>query len=187
MADNQFLSPGGYYGAGVPDLGQSGDSAVDLMRLIDSLEALVSAAVRIPWVNKVLLDRDDLLDLIDQLRVTVPEDVQEARSVLQEREDMLNEAEAEAERIRRRAQEEALARLSETDQVKAAQQLAHDLLEEARREAAAIRHDADAYALEVLSRLESEVASQLNTIRGGVRTLQAAVRNGVHPPSDRRE
>lgn len=183
MADNRF-PPGGYYGSGVPEYGQGSDSAVELMHLIDSLEALVGAAVRIPWINKVLLDREELLDVIDQMRVSLPDGMQDVRAAHQDIEEMREQARAEAEEIKRRAQEEAYLRLSETDQVRAAQTLARDIIVRARDDAEAIKRDADTYALEVLTRLERDLNSQLNTIRGGVRTLQTATRNGAHPPDD---
>lgn len=186
MVDNRF-PPGGYYGSGTPEYGQGSDSAEELLRLIDALEALIGAAVRIPWINKVLLDREELLDIVDQARVTVSEPTEIEQTLANARTEaaqILADAQAKADEITRGAQQEAYARLSETDQVKAAQTLARDIIIQARDDANGIRHDADNYALEVLTRLERELTTQLGTIRGGVRTLQSSLRNGSQPPDD---
>lgn len=183
MADNRF-PPGGYYGSGFPEYSPGADAAGELLRLLDGLEALIGAAVRIPWINKVLLDREELLDIIDQMRVSIPAEPAGVSVAEQEADELLERARAEADEILRRAQEQAYALVAETDQVKAAQVFVKKILDDAQFEAADIKHGADNYALDVLTRLESQLAAQLNTIRGGVRALEATAANGNHPPED---
>lgn len=183
MADNQFY-PGGHFIAGASEFGSGSDSSADLLRLVDGLENQIAVAIRIPWLDKVLLDREELLDLIDQMRVALPEDVHDARDLLHERQEVLDAAEREAVQITQRARDEAMARLADTDQVKQAQTLAREIRLAAEQEAASRRRDADAYALEVLLRLEQSLGDQLSTVRGGVQALQSGLRNGVHHTDD---
>jgi vacuolar-type H+-ATPase subunit H len=139
--------------------------------LIERLEALVANGRRLPFTNSVIIDQADALEWIDQLRVTIPEEIKSARRVTNEVERLLEQAREEAEQILARAQEQATYLIEERELTRQAEELSHEIVRQAQLEADEIRHGADDYASEVLVGLESEVMRTLKTIKRGLELL----------------
>jgi cell division septum initiation protein DivIVA len=147
-----------------------------------------------PMGGGVLVDRKRLLDLIDQLRVSIPANIRQARDVMQKREQTLAEADAEAKGIIGAAQHEANRRLSEDALLREAraeagrlqreaQSLAQGIIQEAhqradqelgqaRDQARQQMTEADQYALAVLTRLDRQMTAFLNNVHQGIESLQ---------------
>ncbi len=134
---------------------------------------------KLPLTNNIVVDQAAALDLIDQLRVAVPEEVRQAKRVNQESERILEKAQEEADRIVARAQEQAAFLIEERELTRAAEVRSAEIVEEGRREADEIRRGADEYAASVLVRLEGECVKTLQSIRHGIQMLDE--RRGVEP------
>ena len=80
---------------------------MDVLVLIDKLDDLVHGASTLPMTDKVMIDRDQIYDLLDQMRATIPEEIKQARWIVKERQEMLAEAKEEAERLLGEAREES--------------------------------------------------------------------------------
>ena len=132
---------------------------------------------RLPLTNNVVVDQATALDLIDQLRVAVPEEVRQAKRVNQESERILEKAQEEADRIVARAQEQAAFLIEERELTRAAEVRSQEIVEDGHREADEIRRGADEYAASVLVRLEGECVKTLQSIRHGIQMLDE--RRGV--------
>jgi hypothetical protein len=154
---------------------------VDVLQLIDRLEQLVSSGTRLPLSSRIMIDEQEFLDIVDQLRVTVPEEMKQARRFSQERDRVLQEAEQEAEKVINAAQERALLMLQDNEIVRLAQDEARRLLDEGEQYADEIKRGADVYALEVLSGLESELTKLLVTTRKGRATLDRSAHREPEP------
>jgi vacuolar-type H+-ATPase subunit E/Vma4 len=139
--------------------------------LIERLEALVANGRKLPFTESVIIDQADALEYIDQLRVTVPEEVKSARRVTNETERLLEQAREEAEQILARAQEQATYLIEERELTRQAEELSHEIIRQAQMEADETRRGADDYASEVLVRLETEVMRTLKTIKHGLELL----------------
>jgi cell division septum initiation protein DivIVA len=146
---------------------------VDIMFLLERLESLIATGTGVPRTRKVLVDKDDVLDLIDQLRVAVPEEVHAAKRINAEGERIIEKANEEAARIAARAQETAAYLIGERGLTEAAQAEGERILDEARRAADGVRLGADEYAAEILGGLEAEVRKSLAGIEKGIGVLQA--------------
>ena len=132
----------------------------------------------------MFVDAEKLLELVDQLRVAVPQDVSEAEEVLRKREDLLNQSLGEARRIRASAENEFRSRIDDNELIHEAQKQSEKLVEEAQGKAQRIldtadsdantrRSSADQYSQEVLYKLEQEVAGLLGTVRNGIEVLES--------------
>ena len=154
---------------------------MDVLQLIDRLEQLVSAGTRLPLSSRIMIDEQEFLDIVDQLRVTVPEEMKQARRFSQERDRVLQQAEQEAEKVINAAQERALLMLQDNEIVRLAQDDARRLLNEGEQYADEIKRGADVYALEVLSGLESELTKLLVTTRKGRATLDRSAYQMTEP------
>jgi cell division septum initiation protein DivIVA len=145
---------------------------MDIQHLIDRLEQSLAESRRIPLTANLIVDEDRIFNLIDQMRVTLPEEVKRANRVEAEKDRILAQAQEEAERIRELAKQEAAELVKRDTIMAAAQQRADTILERARREADILRHDSDAYVMEVLSKLEEDLLRSLSVVRNGMRKIQ---------------
>ena len=109
---------------------------MDVLVLIDKLDELVATAKNVPMTDQVRIDREELLEIIDQMRSTIPEEIKQARWIVKERQEMLAEAKREAERLISEAREQAEREASQQEVVKLAERQAHELLEQAPRRGA---------------------------------------------------
>ena len=144
---------------------------MDIIFLVERLEALIASGKKLPLTNTIVLDQSAVLDLVDQLRVAVPDEVRQARRVTEEAGRIVEKAREEAETILDRAREQAAFLTEERELVKGAEQRAREILDRANEEAIEIRRGADEYAAGVLVRLEGECIKALTSIKRGIEML----------------
>ncbi len=144
---------------------------MDIQHLVDRLEDLIDEGRHIPLSRYTLIDEERALELIDQMRISIPEEIEKARRVLQQRDRVMAQANEEAERLVNLAKEQGDALISREAIAQAAQSRAANIIEQARREAEAIQADADRYVMEVLSKLESELIRTLTVVRNGINVV----------------
>src|SRR5918995_261981 len=121
---------------------------MDVLVLIDKLDDLVHNARPVPLTDQVRVDREEIYDLLDQMRATIPEEIKQARWIVKERQEMLAEAQREAERI----------------------------VKEAREREREIRLGAEDYADDILSTLEVNLQKFLQAVQRGRDRLQGRER-----------
>ncbi|MHB0868218.1 MAG: ATP synthase subunit B family protein [Chloroflexota bacterium] len=152
---------------------------MDILYLLDRLETVLTTGSRIPLSGKTVVDEHECLDIIDQMRVAVPEEVKQAKKMQGERERLIQEAEERASRIVAHAQEQASGMAQQHEIVKAAEAKARRILEDAEEDARDRRAGADRYAAESLSELEGRLTDLLGVVRNGIRALDTEeTRNG---------
>jgi len=140
--------------------------------MIDRLEELLNESRPLPFTHNVIVDEDRMLDLIDQMRVSIPEEVKKAQQLLAQRDRVVAQAQEEANRTLAIAREKGEQLIERDPIVQAAQTQAQQIIEKAHGEAEAIRRDADQYVFDTLTRLEVEMDRILTQVRNGIRTLQ---------------
>src|SRR5919197_386878 len=73
---------------------------MDVLVLIDKLDDLVHNAKAVPLTDQVRIDREEIYDILDQMRATIPEEIKQARWIVKERQEMLDEARRQARETR---------------------------------------------------------------------------------------
>jgi vacuolar-type H+-ATPase subunit H len=141
------------------------------MYLVERLEELLTDGRKVHWKSLVMVDQNEALDLVDQLRMAIPEEVKTARRVNSEVDRLLESAREEAKQILARAQEQATYLIEERELTRQAEEMGLEIVRQARSEGDATRRGADDYAAEVLSKLEVEVMRTLKSIRLGLDVL----------------
>jgi hypothetical protein len=139
--------------------------------LIEQLERQIATGRSMPLTNNVIIDQARALDLLDQLRVAVPEEVRQAKRISEETERIVERAQEEAERILARAQEQAAFLIEERELTRAAEIRSAEIIADGEREAEEIRRGADEYAQSVLIQLEGECIKALQSIKRGLALL----------------
>lgn len=146
---------------------------MDILHLVDRLEEVFNDGRPIPLTRKLAVDEDRVLELIDQMRVSIPEEVKKAQQILNQRDKILAQAQEEAQRTVQLAQEKAAQLVEKETIVEQARQRAQEIIQQAELDAEGIRADADDYVLDALTRLEAETAKSLQQIRNGINKLRA--------------
>lgn len=155
---------------------------MDIINIIDRLETLIDTSKAVPVSGNILVEKRKVMELVDQLRLTVPEEVRSAEQVLGQKDQILNMAQTDARRTKSMAEDELRNRLNHSELVTQAeakaQQTVRDaedrathILQQSEAESASRRTDADAYALRSLRGLESELASIVGSVRKGIEVL----------------
>ena len=143
-----------------------------LDELINRMYDMVQDAKGIPLAGeKCILERDQMLDLLDELRSTLPNDLQAAQDIVAKRNDLLASGKREAEAIRRKAEEDARQMVSETEIVVAARKKAKEvqgnaeLMRQAEERSRELKRSANEYCEDTLKRTEEAVALSLDEVR----------------------
>ncbi len=143
-----------------------------LIELLDRLEGIIEDSKKMPMTNKVLVDAYDVLELLDKIRISLPDEVKKAEELLKERDRIIAEATREAENLRGSASEYLKSMVSEEEIVKCAEIEAKRILDQAERDGEDIRNGASQYAAEVLLKLDDNLDRALQVIRRGVEELK---------------
>jgi cell division septum initiation protein DivIVA len=130
---------------------------VEIMALIDRLEELISQATKVPLTAKVLVDPDEFLALVDEMREMLPQEIREANRVARDRENLLAEAREHAETTVREAQALAQRLTAEAAITQEAQTQADELIDQAKRVAREIRQNALEWADELFGRVQPDL------------------------------
>jgi cell division septum initiation protein DivIVA len=148
---------------------------MDILALIDRLEELVDTGRAVPFSSSRMIDTDKVYEIIDEIRAQYPDELKQARWIVKERQEMLEEAEKEANRTLEDARDRAQALASEQEVVKLAEQQAADILDSARNREREIRLGAEDYADEMLANLEVNLGKLLTAVQRGRDRLQGKV------------
>ena len=145
---------------------------MDIMDLVDSLEKTMDAGRSVPLAHGRLIDTDKVYEIIDEIRGSVPDDLKQARWVIKERQEMLEEAEKEGNRILEEARDRVDAMASDQQAVRQAKDQADSAMDDARQLEHEIRLGSEDYADEMLGNLEGNLGKLLTSVQHGRDRLQ---------------
>lgn len=145
---------------------------MDILQLIDRLEELFNESKNIPLTRNVMVDEDRMLDIIDQMRITIPEEVKKAQQLLGQRDRVLAQAQEEANRTIELARQKSDELVTKDTVAQDARRRADQIIAQSRVEAENIRADADDYAMNSLLQLEAELERITNQVSNGIRLLK---------------
>jgi hypothetical protein len=156
----------------------------DILALVDRLEALVNGGWRVPFTVKTTINENDFYDIIDQMRVSIPQELRRADELLENRESVLAAARSDGDCILEQAHERAARLVDEHEIIAAARAEAERIKAQAEIDAEETRRGADDYALGILSELESRLSGLLRTTANGLSALKRRQVPNVPEDSD---
>ncbi|MBE0682049.1 MAG: hypothetical protein IH589_09040 [Anaerolineales bacterium] len=157
---------------------------MDILQLIDRLEELFNDAKAVPFTHNVIVDEDKMLELIDQMRIAIPEEVKKAQQVVAQRDRVMAQAQEEANRTLQLARDKADQYVQKDMIMQEAQRRADQIVSQARAEAEATRVDADNYVIDTLMQLQDQIAKLSSQVSNGIRMVQEdQMRKATSPPS----
>ena len=155
---------------------------MDIINVIDRLETLVETSKSVPVSGNILVDRKKIMELVDQLRLTIPEEIRSAEDVLSQKDQILNTAATDARRTKSMAEDELRDRLNSNElviqaearaaqTVRDAEERITRMLQQSEAEAISRKTAADAYALRSLRTMEAELGKLAVSVRKGIEVL----------------
>ena len=157
---------------------------MDILHLVDRLEELINQSRSIPFTPNVIVDEDRMLDIIDQMRVAIPEEVKKSQQILAQKDRVVAQAKEEAERTLSLAKEKS-DKLTDRDSiVQDAKKKAGQIEAEAEARAKTTQTEADEYVAETLTNLEIALERVLNQVRNGIYVLKEEQMKGINPEGD---
>lgn len=144
------------------------DDGADILYLVDQLEELVSYSKRVPMSQRVMVDENEFLSLVEQLRLALPNEIRQAQRVIKERERIVGEAQDEVLRIVNTARGQAEQLVSQHAILAQAKQHGEELLRQAEEEEQRTRGEMDVFVVEQLELVETAVRRGMAVIEGAV-------------------
>jgi hypothetical protein len=151
-----------------------------LKRVID----LINQARPMPLSTSVMIQKDEILDLLEEAVHRLPDELREARFLLKERAEYLAKAEREADEIIDEARGAAARMVERTEVVKSAEQRARQIVDEAAADARRMQHEVEDFADQRLATFEANLAKIQATVVGAREKLQATPRPEPEPVAD---
>lgn len=146
---------------------------MDILHLVDRLEELFNESKPIWFTHSVIVDEDRMLDLIDQMRITIPDEIKKSQQLLAQRDRIMARAQEEADRTIALAREKGDKLVENAPITQSAQTRADQIIAQARAESEQTKQEADEYVLQTLTMLQDELEKTLSQVKNGIMALQA--------------
>jgi len=130
---------------------------MDLLNLLERIEDIVEEASKFPLSNKVMIDKDEILEVINEIRLKLPDEINRASWVSKERQRILNEAQTEADELIEKVQDQQKYLIEENEITKQAQKFANQIVQDAERKANDMKQGAYSYSDEILTKLQEKI------------------------------
>ena len=145
---------------------------MDILEVIEAIEDKIEHSMTIPFWGKGIIDKDELLDMFQEVRLKYPEEMKQARWVKEERQRIITDAQKEAAEIIKSAEEKIVSMINEHEITKQAYEQANNIVENAHANAREIRVGANQYADGILRGMEEELIATVDSIRESRRELK---------------
>ncbi|GEM_PF-173075 len=150
-----------------------GDGLImDIQHLVDRLEDLIDEGRHVPMSKYTLVDEERALEIIDQMRISIPEEIEKAARILAQRERILAQAHEEAARILQQTREKSQVLLENDANVQAAHSRSVNIIEQAKLDAQQITQDADDYVLNTLTALKQRLEKMVREADAGIKVIE---------------
>jgi len=138
---------------------------VEILEIIDVLEDTIEKGLNIPLASKCMLDKDELLELIQEIRLKLPDDLKQAKWVKDERQRILMEAQKEANDIIKSTEDKIISMINENEITKRAREKAEEIITSANKRSKEIRLGTRQYADDILTDMEEIMEKTMQTLR----------------------
>lgn len=138
---------------------------MDIEKIIESIEEKIDSCPTIPFWGRGIIDKDELLDMLQEMKNKLPEELSQAKWVNNERQRIINDAQKRAEAMVKETEEKIAAMVNEHDITQQAYAKANQIVDSAQQNSREIRLGANQYADDVLRALEEELIKTAEAIR----------------------
>lgn len=145
---------------------------MDVLNLIDEVEDIVEAGTSLPFTSKVMVDKEELLDIVKEIRIKLPDEIKQAAWIKEERQRILAEAQKDADNLINEAEYKLEELIDEEEIIKAANARAADIVSKAQLNAKEIRIGAMEYADSLLLETQESLKEIIHLLNGNRKELR---------------
>lgn len=145
---------------------------MEVMDVLETLEELVEKSTNVPLSGKCVVDKEEILEIIKEIRLKLPDDIKQAKWVKEERQRILQEAQKEAENIILETEKKASFLVEENEITKKAYTQASEIMETTHKNAKEVRVGTREYADGVLNKVTEILRDTLEVIESNRRELK---------------
>lgn len=145
---------------------------MDILQLVDRLEDLIDEGRHVPFSKFTMVDEERMLAILDQMRISIPEEIVKASTILKERNRILERANEDAARVLQESRKKSDELLDQETSVQAAQARANEIIQRAKADAEQIMNDADKYVADSLRELEKRLNRIVAEVRNGIAEVE---------------
>jgi len=142
-----------------------GRNTMEILSILETLEDIIEKSVSVPFSGRCLVDREEILEIIKEMRLKLPDDLKQAKWVKEERQRILMEAQKEADNVVKEAESKISELIDEHEITKQAYEQANEIISNAQKNAKEIRLGTREYADSILSKVESILKDALEVIQ----------------------
>lgn len=137
---------------------------MDALELLDELEDIIDKGASVPFSGRCILEKDELLDVLQEIKLKLPDDLKQAKWVKEERQRILQEAQAEADNLIKTAEDKIIAMVNENEITKKAIVQGNQIIENARSNAQQVSDSSYNYADNLLETVEKVVMTSMKDL-----------------------
>ncbi len=137
---------------------------MDILELVDKMEDILESSSSVPFSNKVMVDIDELFEIIQEIRIQLPDEIKQASWIKEERQKILSEAKEEAETLLSQTEKKLTELVDKNEVTKKAQEKADEIIRKAKANAKIIRDGSLEYSDNVLLDAQEKLKEIINTL-----------------------
>jgi cell division septum initiation protein DivIVA len=145
---------------------------MDILNLLERIEDIIEDASKFPLSSKVMIDKEEVLEVINEIRLKLPDEINRASWVAKERQRILNEAQNEADELISKVTAQQKALIEDSEITRQAKKYANQLIQEAEQKANEMKSGAYDYSDEILSKLQEKIREINNIIEDNREVLK---------------
>jgi len=142
-----------------------GDYLMSVMKLLEELEDIIENGSSIPFAQKVLVDKKEILEIVKDIRIHLPDEVKQAQWIREERQRILAEAQQEAETVLEEANDHILSMIDQSEITKQANDRAEEIIAQAQTSAKEMRLGAKDYVDSLLESVQENLVELVSTVK----------------------
>lgn len=151
---------------------------MEIFRILDELEMMIKDSKKMPFSgSKAVIESNRFLDRLDRIRAILPEELETARILIDQKDRIVHEACAEAEKFMEQSKDKVARMVDDNEITRNAMSVAEEIVNKAEQVSLEIRRDANEYAEGVLSHMEIVLRRGLEAVTQGKDELREALRN----------
>ena len=145
---------------------------MEILSILETLEDVVEKGISVPFSGKCMVDKDEILEIVKEIRLKLPDDIKQAKWVKEERQRILLEAQKEANNIIKDAENRISSLVDEHEITKKAYEQANEIISNAQKNAREIRMGTREYADSVLNKVEEILRDTIEVIQSNREELK---------------
>jgi vacuolar-type H+-ATPase subunit H len=145
---------------------------MEILAILETLEDVIERSVNVPFSGRCMIDKEEVLEIIKEIRLKLPDDIKQAKWVKEERQKILLEAQKEANNIIKDAENKIASLIDEHEITKKAYDQANEIVANAQKNARDIRLGTREYADGILNKVESILKEAFEVIESNREELK---------------